>query len=65
MSETRGTPSPGETIGVVGAGTMGAGIAQVCAQAGYDVWLIDQSPAALDRANEQIARSLSKFVAKE
>src|SRR5262245_49147498 len=33
-----------KTVGVVGAGTMGSGIAQVFAQAGYDVRLIDDSP---------------------
>ena len=36
-------------IGVVGAGTMGHGIAQVAAQAGLDVTLADVAPAALER----------------
>ena len=52
------------TIGVVGAGTMGSGIAQVCAGAGFDVVLFDAAPAALDRAAAGIARSLGKFVEK-
>jgi len=66
--------SPGETsrpaashvrrVGVVGAGTMGLGIAQVFAQAGYDVLLHDTSIAALDRARQGIEKSLAKFVEK-
>jgi 3-hydroxybutyryl-CoA dehydrogenase len=51
-------------IGVVGAGTMGNGIAQVFAQAGFDVSLQDVSPAALDRARTTIDKSLAKFVEK-
>ncbi|MGA2383457.1 MAG: 3-hydroxyacyl-CoA dehydrogenase NAD-binding domain-containing protein [Gemmatimonadales bacterium] len=37
------------TVGVVGAGTMGHGIAQVTAQAGFAVWLADAPPAILER----------------
>jgi 3-hydroxybutyryl-CoA dehydrogenase len=51
-------------IGVIGAGTMGNGIAQVFAQAGFDVSLQDLSPAALDRARAAIDKSLAKFVEK-
>jgi len=51
-------------VGVVGAGTMGNGIAQVFAQAGFDVTLQDVSPAALDRARATIDKSLAKFVEK-
>ena len=51
-------------IGVVGAGTMGNGIAQVFAQAGFEVRLIDASASALDRARESIDKSLGKFVEK-
>ncbi|MGQ9458608.1 MAG: 3-hydroxybutyryl-CoA dehydrogenase [Anaerolineae bacterium] len=51
-------------VGVVGAGTMGSGIAQVFAQAGYDVVLVDVAPEALDRGLSSIRRSLEKFVAK-
>ena len=51
-------------IGVIGAGTMGNGIAQVFAQAGFDVTLQDVSPAALDRARATIDKSLAKFVEK-
>ena len=49
---------------VVGAGHMGSGIAQVAAVAGYDVTLVDVSPAQLDRARSGIERSLAKLVSK-
>lgn len=52
-------------IGVVGAGQMGNGIAQVSAVAGFDVVLSDISQEALDRAVATITRSLDKFVKKE
>jgi 3-hydroxybutyryl-CoA dehydrogenase len=51
-------------IGVVGAGTMGSGIAQVFAQAGLTVRLHDTSRAALDNGRRAIAKSLAKFVEK-
>jgi 3-hydroxybutyryl-CoA dehydrogenase len=51
-------------ICVVGAGQMGAGIAQVAAVAGYDVTLVDVSPPQLDRARAGIERSLGKLVTK-
>jgi 3-hydroxybutyryl-CoA dehydrogenase len=53
-----------KTIGVIGAGTMGNGIAQVFAQAGYDVRLCDTFPRALDKAKSAIEKSLGKFVEK-
>ncbi len=52
------------TIGVIGAGTMGNGIAQVFAQAGYRVQLVDVSAPSLDRARTSIEKSLGKFVEK-
>jgi 3-hydroxybutyryl-CoA dehydrogenase len=52
------------TVGVVGAGTMGNGIAQVFAQSGFDVRLCDAVPAAIDRAKAGIDKSLGKFVEK-
>ena len=51
-------------VGVVGSGTMGNGIAQTFAQRGFDVRLVDVSPAALERARTAITRSLGKFVEK-
>jgi 3-hydroxybutyryl-CoA dehydrogenase len=53
-----------KTIGVVGAGQMGSGIAQVAAQAGYEVLLLDVSEEALRRGLEAIRRSLAKFLEK-
>ncbi len=52
------------TIAVVGAGTMGSGIAQVCARAGFVVRLHDAAPEAIDGARATMDRSLSKFVEK-
>jgi 3-hydroxybutyryl-CoA dehydrogenase len=51
-------------VGVIGAGTMGNGIAQVFAQSGFEVRLIDAAPAALERARVSIEKSLDKFVEK-
>ena len=54
-----------QTVGVLGAGQMGAGIAQVAAMSGYDVVLTDISQAQLDRAMAGMEKSLKKLVAKE
>jgi 3-hydroxybutyryl-CoA dehydrogenase len=51
-------------VGVVGAGTMGNGIAQVFAHNGYEVHLVDAVAPALDRARSTIEKSLGKFVEK-
>jgi 3-hydroxybutyryl-CoA dehydrogenase len=53
-----------ERIGVVGAGTMGAGIAQVAALAGYETRLHDPVPAALEDGVERLRASLPKGAAK-
>jgi 3-hydroxybutyryl-CoA dehydrogenase len=52
-------------ICVVGSGTMGSGIAQVSAQAGYDTTMIDVKQEFLDRGLGIIKTSLTKFVQKE
>ncbi|MEC5208118.1 3-hydroxybutyryl-CoA dehydrogenase [Vogesella perlucida] len=52
------------SVGVVGAGTMGNGIAQVFAQAGFNVIMTDVSQAALDRGLAAISSSLSRLVKK-
>ena len=50
-----------ETVGVVGAGTMGAGIAQVAATAGYDVVMRDIEESLVDDGFERIADSLDRL----
>ena len=52
-------------IGVIGAGTMGNGIAQVCAVAGFNVTLIDISESALQKALATVSKNLDRQVAKE
>ena len=51
-------------IAVIGAGTMGNGIAQVCAVAGYQVLLIDVSEAALERGVATLGKNLERQVNK-
>ena len=51
-------------IGVIGAGQMGAGIAHVCALAGFDVVLTDVDNEALERGRQAIERNLSRQVAR-
>jgi len=53
-----------KTIGVVGSGTMGNGIAHVAARAGYRVILADVNQDALNRGLETISRNLDREVAK-
>ncbi len=52
-------------IGVVGAGTMGNGIAQVAALAGYSVILYDIEQSALEHGQKEIGKNLEKGVAKK
>ena len=53
-----------KTVGVIGAGAMGNGIAQVFAQAGFTVRLVDVGQPMLDRASATIEKSLGKLVEK-
>ena len=54
-----------ETFGVVGSGTMGAGIAQVAARAGFEVVIRDVAPEFLKRGMTAIDKSLQREVDKE
>ena len=56
---------PIENVVVVGGGVMGNGIAQVVAQAGLQVTVVDVSEEALERARHRIDRSLARFVKSE
>jgi 3-hydroxybutyryl-CoA dehydrogenase len=53
-----------ETVGVAGSGTMGSGIAQVFAQAGYQVRMTDTHQDFLDRGLRLIRKSMDRFVQK-
>jgi 3-hydroxybutyryl-CoA dehydrogenase len=52
-------------IGIIGAGTMGSGIAQISAAAGLQVLVVDVSDAALDRGAASISASLDRLVKKD
>ena len=54
-----------ETIGIIGSGLMGTGIAQVCAASGLKVIVRDIDQAALTRSTQAIADSLTKLVARQ
>lgn len=54
-----------KNISVIGAGTMGNGIAHVFAQSGYSVSLIDVSQTALDKALATITKNMDRLIAKE
>lgn len=51
-------------IGIIGAGSMGAGIAQVAATAGHEVYVFDSNPAALERAQSDLLVTLNKLAGK-
>ncbi len=53
------------TIGIVGSGTMGCGIAQVAAQAGFEVVLQNRKQESVDRGMARIQKSLKRLVSKE
>jgi 3-hydroxybutyryl-CoA dehydrogenase len=53
------------TVGIVGAGTMGNGIAQACAMSGIDVVMIDIAQAAVDKGLATVGKSLDRLVAKD
>ncbi len=68
MSDTANAPVYPEriqTIGVIGAGQMGSGIAHVCSLSGYDVRLQDIAEAALEKSMAGIAQNMDRQVKKE
>ena len=54
-----------QTVGVIGAGTMGNGIAQACAVSGLDVVMVDVAESAVARGQAAIASSLDRLLKKE
>ena len=50
-----------QQVGIVGAGAMGRGIAQIAAQAGSTVWLHDARPEAIDAAREEVVRQWDRL----
>ena len=54
-----------DTIGIIGAGTMGNGIAQVCAVAGLEVTMVDISEAAIAKGLSVVSNSLERLVNKQ
>ena len=54
-----------KTVGVCGAGSMGAGITQIAAQAGFQVKVVDVSEAVWGRAEKTIVKSLERMLKKE
>lgn len=53
------------TVGIVGAGTMGNGIAQACAVSGIQVVMVDIAQAAVDKGLATIGKSLDRLVSRE
>ncbi|TVR80148.1 MAG: 3-hydroxyacyl-CoA dehydrogenase family protein [Rhodospirillales bacterium] len=65
----RGRNSPGENsimtiskVGIIGTGTMGLGVAQVCASAGHDVIAVKATPGPAEKAKDTVAKGLGKMV---
>lgn len=54
-----------KTVGIIGAGQMGSGIAQVAATSGYRVLLADVDRERAEQAIQDIAKRLSRLVAKD
>jgi 3-hydroxybutyryl-CoA dehydrogenase len=64
MGDVLGPAAAAGRVGVVGAGTMGAGIAQIAALGGYETRLHDPVPAALETGVERLRAALAKGAAK-
>ncbi len=57
--------TPIQTVGIIGAGTMGNGIAQACAVSGVDVVMVDISDAAVQKGLATVAASLDRLIKKD
>ncbi|MBV9653619.1 MAG: 3-hydroxybutyryl-CoA dehydrogenase [Acetobacteraceae bacterium] len=64
MSDAQPSPPAIATVGVIGAGQMGGGIAQVCAQSGLSVVLLDARQDAIDKGLSVIGRNLDRQIEK-
>ena len=64
FDEQKEVPNMGKKIGVIGAGTMGSGIAETCLVAGHEVVLIDATEELARKGYERIEKSLSRGVEK-
>ena len=53
------------TVGIIGAGTMGNGIAQACAVSGIQVVMVDISDAAVSKGISTVAGSLDRLLKKD
>ena len=54
-----------QTVGIIGAGTMGNGIAQACAVSGVNVVMVDISDAAVAKGLATVSGSLDRLIKKE
>ena len=64
MNQQGVAPSPPMTVGVIGAGTMGGGIAQAALTAGHTVLLHDDDPSALERGRARVEAALDRMLEK-
>ena len=56
--------APKPAVAVIGTGTMGAGIAQLAAQHGHEVWLLDRAPELVESARARLAQTWEKLAQK-
>ena len=54
-----------QTVGIIGAGTMGNGIAQACAVSGVNVVMVDIAEAAVAKGGANVSASLDRLIKKE
>ena len=64
VGKVSGTPLPVRSVAIIGAGTMGGGIAMACVNAGIPVWLKDTNQEALDRGMATVRRNYERSVSR-